>query len=152
MIRTVLAFAAAIMLVGCSTTQDVTLAKAGLIKPIVSVAQVAEDGNSPQMDSNLLSALQMQKLTVRASFPKGTRTAEGVDALVSYVDVWRWDLAMYMKNLTVKLHDAQSGDLLAIAHWADSPLHGFRDAKAAMETLVAEMFAKLKASMGTPAK
>lgn len=141
------------LLVGCSTTQEITLAKSGPIKPITSVAQVAEDGNSAPMDSNLAGALQKEGLTVRPSLPKGTRSASDVDALISYVDVWRWDIVMYMKDLTVRLHDARSGDLLAMGQWSDSALHGFRDAKAVMESLVSELMAKVRDSKpGSAAK
>jgi hypothetical protein len=131
---------------GCTTTQQVTLAKASIPKQFSTVAQVAADGNSPQMDTNLEAAMTKEGLTVRGRLPAGTKTAKDVDSLVSYVDVWRWDLVMYMKNLTVKLHDADSGDLLAIGEWSDSALHGFRDAKLVMEGLVAEVLAKVRAS------
>ncbi len=86
-------------------------------------------------------------LSVRGKLlPAGTKTAKDVDALVSYVDVWRWDIVMYMKNLTVKFHDADTGDLLAIGEWSDSAFHGFRDAKLVMEGVVAEVLAKVRAS------
>lgn len=88
---------------------------------------------------------------MKAKLPAGTTTSRGVDALVSYVDVWRWDIVMYMKNLTVKLHDAESGDLLAIGEWSNSPLHGFQDAKQVMETLVSEVMAKIRVNT-KPAK
>jgi len=98
------------------------------------------------MDTNLETAVAKEGLPLKAKLPAGTRTSKEVDALVSYVDVWRWDIIMYMKNLTVKIHDADTGDLLAIGEWSDSALHGFRDAKLVMNGLVAEVFAKIKAS------
>ena len=85
-------------------------------------------------------------LSVRGKLPAGTKTAKNVDALVSYVDVWRWDIVMYMKNLTIKVHDADSGYLLAIGEWSDSALHGFRDAKLVMQGLVSEVLAKIRAT------
>lgn len=141
-----LTFALSMPLAGCSTTQQVTLGKANHDKPIQSVAQVLDEGNSPQMNDNLLVSLQGQGLTVKPTLPLGTTKNQDADALVSYVDVWRWDLVMYLKNLTVKLYDASSGDLLAIGQWSDSPLHGFRDSKAVMDGLVKEMLDKVKGS------
>ena len=131
---------------GCSTTQQVTLAKSTVAKQISSVAQVSADGNSVQMDTNLEAAVTKNGLSLKAKLPAGTGKSKDADALISYVDVWRWDIVMYMKNLTVKLHDAESGDLLAIGEWSDSALHGFRDARLVMEGLVAEVLAKVKAS------
>ncbi len=130
--------------VGCSTTQQVTLTKAAPAAPIATVAQVWAEGNSAQMDTNLDAALVKAGLTVKPRLPAGTTTAPGIDALVSYVDVWRWDVVMYMKDLNVKVHDARTGDLLAIGTWSDSALHGYRDAKLVMEGLVAEVFGKLR--------
>jgi hypothetical protein len=98
------------------------------------------------MNSNLESALQKAGVAVKASHPMGTRSGRDSDALISYVDVWRWDIAMYIKSLTVKLHDAETGDLVAIGQWNESPLHAWRDAKLVMENLVGEMFSKLRSS------
>jgi hypothetical protein len=134
------------LLVGCSTTQEVTLAKLAPSKKIVSVAQAADADNSTQMNGSLEAALQKEGLSLKAPLALGTRKSADVDALVSYVDYWRWDLAMYMKNLTVNLYDAETGDLLVSGRWNDSTLHGFRDAKVIMQGLVSEMLAKLKAA------
>lgn len=136
--------AAVSALTACSTTQQVTLAKTTLARPLQSVAQVADAGNSEQMDGHLQTALAAQKLSVQPKLPAGTTTAKGVDALVSYVDVWRWDLVMYLKNLTIRITDAETGDLIAMGQWSDSALHGFRDAKLVTEGLLGEMLAKVR--------
>jgi hypothetical protein len=146
LISVCLAFASA----GCSTSQEVTLAKSDFSKTLKTAAQVPDADNSAQMNGYLESALQKEGLSLKALLPAGTRKADDVDALVSYVDVWRWDLAMYMQSLTVRVHDASNGDLLATGRWRDSPLHGFRNAKVVMEGLVAEVFAKLRGT--TPPK
>ncbi len=139
-----LALVLSISFAGCSTTQQITLGKANHDKAIQSISQVLDEGNSPQMNDNLAISLQGQGLTVKPTLPQGTAKSQESDALISYVDVWRWDLVMYLKNLTVKLHDAGTGDLLAIGQWSDSPLHGFRDSKAVMDGLVTEMLAKVR--------
>ncbi len=132
------------MLGACSTTQDVHVAKYGSIKPINSVSQVADAGNSTSADTHLHSALIKEGLNVKASLPQGTRRSQDVDALVSYIDVWRWDLVMYLQSLSVRIFDAQSGDLLISGQWKDSPLHGFRNAEEVMQGLVSEMMQKLR--------
>lgn len=140
---------AAALFAGCSTTQHVTLGKATITKPIRTVSQVVAEGNSPEMNANLEGALMKEGLSVKQPLPQGTNRSKDVDALVTYVDVWRWDLVMYMKNLSVRLHDAETGDLLAMAEWADSPLHGFRNAKLVMEGVVEEMLKKVRAATAT---
>ena len=134
----------AIALAGCSTTQEVRLSGRVVDKPILTASQVLDDGNSAAMNDHLEAALAREGVGIKGTLPRGTRKAADVDILVSYVDVWRWDIAMYMKSLTVRLHDASTGELLATGKWSDSPLHGFRDARAVMERLVAEILQKVR--------
>lgn len=135
----------AVIFAGCATTQEVHVAKYGPIKPIKSVAQVADAGNSNSADTHLHTALVQEGLNVKVSLPQGTRRSADVDALVSYIDVWRWDLVMYLQSLSVRIFDAQTGDLLISGQWKDSPLHGFRNAEEVMKGLVSDMMQKLRA-------
>ncbi len=122
------------------------MAKAKPVKKVQTVAQVPEADNSPQMNGYLEVALQKEGISLKVPLPAGTRKSSDVDAIVSYVDVWRWDLVMYLKGLTVRLYDAETGDLLVTGQWDDSTLHAFRDAKGAMQGVVSEMLAKLRAA------
>ena len=142
----ILALFAAFALVGCATTQEVTLAKSAPTKPIVTIAQVPKADNSEDMDAHLAAALLKEGMTLEARLPAGTRKSARVDAIVSYSDVWRWDVAMYLKSLSIQIHDAQSGLLLASGEWKESALHGFRDAGEVVRNLVHEVFAKLNAA------
>jgi len=132
------------LLFGCSTTKDVMLAKATPTHQVRTVAQAPQDDNSSDMNTNLQSALSNEGLTVKAPLPAGTRKSAEVDAIVSYSDVWRWDLTMYLKSVSIRLFDSQSGDLLVSGTWSDSALHGFRDSKEVVQNLVSEMFEKLR--------
>lgn len=142
------AIAAAMFLSACATHQDVLLAKS-VPPPIVSIAQVPSDGNSEAMDGALRNALVQNGFTVRAPLPAGTRQSSDVDGIVSYVDVWRWDIVMYLHSVAIKIFDARSGDLLVTGDWKNSAMHGFQDENAVISELVAEMTAKLRAA--TPA-
>ena len=51
---------------------------------------------------------------------------------------------MYLQKLSVRMYDAESGDLLITGNWGDSPLLGFRDAKLVVENVVNDMLAKLR--------
>jgi hypothetical protein len=131
-------------LTGCSTTQRVTLAKATPSKPIVSVAPAHEDSTGVDMKANLVTALQTEGLTVKAPVPAATRTQADVDAIVAYSDVWRWDIVMYIRSISVNMYDAQNGDLLVSGEWNDSAMHGFRNAKETLSGLVSEMVGTLR--------
>jgi hypothetical protein len=139
-----LVLATTVFVTGCSTTQEIILAKAEPTKKISKVIQVLDADNSVQMNGNLEAALQKQGFAIKAPLQAGTRKSAEADALISYVDVWRWDITMYLRSLSVRLYDAQSGDLLVSGEWKDSPMHGFRDAKVVMDGLVTEVFTKLK--------
>ena len=96
------------------------------------------------MTSHLEEALRKEGVTLKGQVASGVQKAKDVGAVVSYVDVWRWDLVMYLQKLSIRLYDAESGDLLATGNWSDSPLHGFRDAKLVVEGVVKEMLTKLR--------
>jgi hypothetical protein len=134
------------LMTGCATSQNVTLAQSSPVKPIATAALVPQDGNSAAMDINLTAALIAQGVTPKTALPAATRKSAEVDALVTYTDVWRWDLVMYLKSITVNVSDAASGNLLAMGRWDNSAFHGFQDAKQVTSDLVTEMFAKLKAA------
>jgi hypothetical protein len=139
------AVALVLALSGCATRQQTMLGKASP-PAITTVTLVPAAGNSPEMNANLEAALLQQGLQIKAPLPAGSRGNSLADATVSYVDVWRWDVSMYLKSLKIRFIDARTGDLLASGEWNDSDLHGFRDAKAVMGDLVADMVAKLRAA------
>jgi hypothetical protein len=139
---TALAFLVA--LAGCATTQEVTLAKSEPVASIKTVVQAPDAGNSPEMDSALTAALQLQGLTVKPAVRAGARKAPDADAVVSYVDYWRWDVAMYLQKIEIRMYDARSGDLLVSGEWKDSPMHGFHDPQVVVQGLVSEMMARLR--------
>jgi hypothetical protein len=132
---------------GCSTTQEVTLTKATNSKQIKSVAITPAEGNSAQMTTALEAALVSSGVTTKATVPAGVRKTNDADAVISYVDVWRWDIVMYLRELSLKVYDGESGDLLALGSWKNSPLHGFQDANVVMKDLVDEVLKKLKNSV-----
>jgi len=138
------ALALLVALAGCATTQDVRLGKSDPVTSIKTVSQAPDAGNSPEMDAALTAALQLQGLIVRPAVPAGARKAPDVDAVVSYVDNWRWDISMYLQKIDVRLYDARTGDLLVSGEWKDSPMHGFHDPQVVLQGLMAEMMARLR--------
>jgi len=74
---------AAVAMSGCSTTQEVFLAKADPNRKIVTVSQVPGEGNSAEMDSHLETALRNEGLSIKSPLPAGTRKSHESDAIVS---------------------------------------------------------------------
>lgn len=147
LLRLLAILAIAALASACSTTQNVTLAKLTQTNVINSVAQVPAEGNSPQMDTHLEAALIKEGLAFRGKVPAGTTNSKDVDALVSYIDIWRWDIVMYLKKITIRVNDAATGDLLAMGEWTESHFHQFRGesgVRAVVQNLVSEMMAKLR--------
>jgi hypothetical protein len=147
------ALAFLVLLVGCATTQEVSVAKSDPVTSIKTVAQAPDAGNSPEMDAALTAALQLQGLTVKPAVRAGARKSADADAVVSYIDHWRWDLIMYLQKIDIRMYDAQSGDLLVSGEWKDAPMHGNHDPQVVMQGLLAEMMSRLRgeAVMAAPA-
>lgn len=136
---------------GCSTSQNVLLAKQAP-PTIVTIAQAPSEGNSQEMDAFLRTALIKEGYTVRAPLPAGTRTSDSVDAIISYIDVWRWDVVMYLQSITMTIFDARNGDLLVTSEWRNSAMHGYHGDEEIVQSLVSEMSNKLEgAAIDAPA-
>ncbi|WP_348246474.1 hypothetical protein, partial [Salmonella enterica] len=71
-----------------------------------TAALVPQDGNSPEVDGYVRDALTSNEIKVLPSKPMGTNKAEDVDFLVSYLDVWRWDLHTFLLRIRIDLFDA----------------------------------------------
>lgn len=132
---------------GCATSQNVTLAQLNGVKQLSTAALVPSDGNSPEMDAAIKSALLSQGVAPKASLPSGTRKSPEVDVIVDYTDQWRWDLVMYLRGVTINMYDAETGNMLANGRWDNSALHGFQDYKVVVNGLIDEMLMKVKAKL-----
>lgn len=139
-ISAVIAFCLA--LTGCAATQEVTVAKSTPIRSLSNVAVMNQDGNSNDVTNAVEKAFTDHKIGIKPQLPAGTRQSDNVDAIVSYSDVWRWDLVMYLKSITIDLYDAKTGDLLVNGRWENSDMHGFQDYKQVVQALVDEMLTK----------
>lgn len=145
-IRAVLLAVVISAMLGCATTQNVTLANLTPTKNIQSVALVAQDDNSADMDGHITKQLQVQGLNVKAPLPAGTRKSDDVDMIVAYADVWRWDVVMYLKTVNINFYDAKSGNMLVTGRWDNSAFHGFKNAGEVVKEVIAEMMAKIKSA------
>ena len=146
-IRSLLLSAAMIgALSACATSQQVTLAKQNVPATMRSVAQIHQADNSADMDQNLQHAVLNAGLQLKPVQAEGTTRSAGSDALISYRDVWRWDVVMYLQAVSINLFDARSGDLLVSGTWQNSALHGYPNSGKVVDDLVKAMVDKVHAA------
>ncbi len=131
------------VLSGCSGAYTVRQANGEAPEKIRSVAFSPQDGNSEEVTGYITDALLSQGVTVAPPVPQGVRKANGPDAVISYLDVWRWDLSTYMKSINISLYSARTGELLVNGRWEDSEMHGFQRGAAITQALIEQMFERL---------
>ncbi len=117
------------------------LQQAGTVKsPIRTVALTPQDGNSAEVDAYMVDALTAVGVEVRQPLKAGEKISSNVDAVVSYTDLWRWDLVTYMAGLQINLYDARNGAILATGRWRDSGLHSFQRGEGVSKELIRKIF------------
>ena len=58
-------------------------------------------------------AARLQALGYQATSGTAEKPAEPVDAIVTYVDRWMWDITMYMLEITIQFHQPDTGYVIA---------------------------------------
>ena len=134
-----------ILLAGCGTTREVQVGRLEAIPSLETAALVPRADKSEDMDAHVGDALSAPGLVLTPPLPAGTRKSADVDLIVAYNDVWRWDVVMYLKSLTIRFYEGDSGALLATGRWENSALHGFQDAGEVTRELVDDMMSRLPA-------
>lgn len=132
------------LLAGCGGAQTVTRTNAPLPEQIKSAAFSPQAGNSPEVDLYISDALAEQSVVTNPPVAAGVRRSPDSDTVITYTDVWRWDLAMYLQSISINLYDAKSGQLLVSGRWRDSLFHAYNRGESVSKELVTEMFNKLK--------
>lgn len=132
-----------ILFAGCGGSYTVTRTAAKAPEQIRSASLSRQDGNSSEVTGYVTDALVTQGVVIK-SIPanKGNKSGD-VDAVVSYSDVWRWDLVMYLKSMSISIYNANTGELLVSGKWADSLFHAFHRGEMVANELLSQMFAKL---------
>jgi hypothetical protein len=144
MMRWVGVVIAAMVLSGCATSRNVIPYGSIPAGTYRTAALVPQEGNSPEVDGYVKDALARHGIAVMLSKSPGTMKAEDVDLLVSYQDVWRWDLVMYLLSLRIDLFDARAGTLLVSGSWKNSPMHGFQRGEDEAKDLLDDMISRIR--------
>ena len=143
-IRWVGVITVAIVLSGCAATRDVIQHGSISAGTYRTAALVPKEGNSPEVDGYIMDALAGHGISMLMPKSPGTTKAEDVDLLVSYSDVWRWDLTTYLKSLRIDLFDARTGTLLVSGSWKNSFFHGFQRGKDEAKELLDDMIPRIR--------
>jgi hypothetical protein len=134
-----------VMLSACGGTYTAKRTAAPLPKYIQAIAVSPQEGNSPEVDRYLNSALVDQGLIVKAPLAKAERTNLEVDAIISYQDVWRWDLfTTHMRSISMAIYDAKSGNMLVHGTWECSTFHDYDRGQNVTKNLLRKMLEKTR--------
>lgn len=100
----------ALSLAACATLQATKAPSADLSKiKTIYVQKLEGDGyNVYQVITARLNAMGFKATTGVSADPP-----EPVDAIVTYVDRWMWDLTMYMIRLNIQVRDGKTRAILA---------------------------------------
>ena len=78
-----------LILSGCSTTQEILLAKSNPTKMVQTIARSPGDSDAADMNKNVDDAFAAQGIEVKSVLPPETRNSPDVDAIYVYSDQWR---------------------------------------------------------------
>jgi hypothetical protein len=134
------------LVTACGGTYTVSRMTSQAPDQILTAAISPQDGNSSEVTAAITSTLLDQGVAVNPPLPARTVKSSEVDAIVTYMDVWRWDLATYMQSIAIKLYSANTGELLVSGRWHDSFLHAYNRGETVAQRLIAEMIAAVQAN------
>ncbi len=132
------------LLGGCGGAQSVTRTSVSAPEQIRTVSFSPQAGNSSEVDAYLSDALLMQGVVSGPVVATSARKSVDSDMVLTYIDVWRWDMTMYLQSISINLYDGKTGQLLVSGRWRDSFIHAFHRGESVTKELIAEMFGKLK--------
>lgn len=102
--------AAATMTSGCAVNRATATVDPSVDLRSLKALHVAKDPK----DENGINVLIADRLRSRGyTVTTGDEKPQAVDAVVTYVDKWRWDMTMYMLELTITIRDPKNDYPLA---------------------------------------
>lgn len=93
-------------------------------------------GDDYQLGEDIVS--QLMRMGYRATSGSTASSPSKVDAVISYMDNWHWDMSPYLFSLDAKLHEPGSDLVIATAKITRSSL-----VRKSQETMVRETLSKL---------
>jgi hypothetical protein len=112
MLGLILLLAGTLFTAGCATTTGTTAPSTDIpsLKSFYVVKQSTDSNNI-----NQLIAQQLSSMGLTATTGPVTSTPQGVDAVLTYQDFWKWDIAMRLVRLHVQIRDPATNNVLSSA-------------------------------------
>ncbi|MBI4838870.1 MAG: hypothetical protein HY806_06980 [Nitrospirae bacterium] len=119
-----------IILIGASLASCSTIRPAGVysrdsLNEIHSAFVVQNKESKRGIDIYIQKALAVRGIS--SSIGPIESKPENVKAYVTYADVWRWDMSIYLEKLDINIYDNQTNELIATGEFDNSWLHSFPD-------------------------
>lgn len=140
----VLAVVIALSISGCGGSYTVNRMNGNVPVSIKTVAITPSDGNSPEVTGYVSDAITSNGISVMPALPPNVIKSDKVDMVVSYIDVWRWDLATYMQSISINFYNASTGELMVTGRWRDSFFHAWHRGESVSRQLIDEMIEKIR--------
>jgi len=128
----------AVSLTGCETYKPYNssetpprLTRAAIMVPPNSKEKMRRAGD-------IMSVLQKRGIEA-IIVPPGDEPPKDVDGYFTYTDNWQWDLTMYLAELEIELHNAQTGRLIASARYKQGFVHRYPDPIEIVDNLVGQI-------------
>ena len=124
MITRVVALLCLISLASCSSIEPAKIVDGAALSGVRSAYVVQHEESKEGIPQALQDALVAQG--VRATHGGLASKPAVVDATVTYVDRWQWDVGMYLASLDVEIRMDDTNALIASGRFKNSPfLHSF---------------------------
>ena len=115
----------ALSLVGCANRATARVDPSAALKSLKTMHVVKIPNETAGISTLIADDLRRRGYTVSES----TEKVSTVDAVVTYVDRWMWDITMYLLELTITIRDAKTEFPMA----SGNSLHGSLTRKSAPE-------------------
>ncbi|MBU3557195.1 hypothetical protein ICN18_06085 [Polynucleobacter sp. Ross1-W9] len=102
----------AIFMTGCVNRQSVTVAPTTDMSALKTIYVLHQPKDKERIDTLIADNLRLRG--VKASNGDGPAPSN-VDAVITYVDKWMWDITMYLLQLTVTVRDPKTEFPMATA-------------------------------------
>jgi hypothetical protein len=103
------------VLTGCAVNRaTANLTPGADISKVKSIYVEKEEGDDRNIDAIIKTNLEKRGYTVTTGESK--KPPAPVDAKLTYVDKWMWDITMYMLELTITLRDPKNDFPLAVGN------------------------------------
>jgi hypothetical protein len=129
----------AVNLVGCANRATARVDPSADLKSLKTMHVVKIQDETAGISTLIADDLRRRGYSVTTSTDKPTT----VDAIVTYVDKWMWDMTMYLFELTITIRDAKTEFPMA----SGNSLHGSLTRKSApemVEEVMGNIFKEVK--------